>query len=282
MSQFDEKLFKSYLSKKGISENSVMAYLSRAKNYISFLSGGEVSQNSIQSYLESIDHLSRQTKYQTYFALKNVAEFAGIEFNLKNAYNGTEFVNRKMPSTKEVKHIFRVINAYSGIQRIRAKAIVSVLLFTGLRIDEARCINISDINFDDHTIFIRNGKGGKQRTVLMNSATAKAIKEYVAARNVDHEKLFLSHGKNHKNELINYGTFRQIIKSILSDAGIGHMNPYSFRHAFATNLNKLGLAPEVIGDLMGHSSQGSLLPYYIVPSQISALEAVEKLCEMAA
>lgn len=276
--------FKFALEAEGLNKNTIAAYLSRVNLFCQANVGAEVTQQSMAEYMQSISQLTNQTKNQTYYALKRLAKHLEIPFELVNDYRDFGYVNRKMPSDADLMTIWKVVQKEEGIIRLRNKAIISVLLYTGVRIDEARCLEMKDLDFEKKTLFVSTSKNKGARYLPLNSQVFEDLQAYIAERSrlpVDTDKVFITCGTNRRNTEMVYGAFRQLIKRVLRSANLEHLSPYCFRHAFATNLNKLGLAPEIISELMGHKAKDTALSFYIVPSPLTREEALEKLVKSA-
>ena len=137
-------------------------------------------------------------------------------------------------------------------------AIITLFLNCGLRLSELVGINIKDIDFSDEKLNVI-GKGDKERTIYLNKACMKAIKEYLAVRPTDNIKytskdaLFLSE----QRQRISTRTVQYIVKEELKFAGIDP-NKYSvhkLRHTAATLMYKYGNVDiRALQELLGHES----------------------------
>lgn len=78
----------------------------------------------------------------------------------------------------------------------RDYAIVTILLYIGLRISETLNIQMNDFDLNSREIIIRDGKGGKVRTVFMNDKVVIALQEYLKERNSNSTYLFTSRQSN--------------------------------------------------------------------------------------
>ena len=137
-------------------------------------------------------------------------------------------------------------------------AIITLFLNCGLRLSELVGINIKDIDISDEKLNVI-GKGDKERTIYLNKACMKAIKEYLAVRPKDNVKytsrdaLFLSE----QRQRISTRTVQYIVKEELRFAGIDP-NKYSvhkLRHTAATLMYKYGNVDiRALQELLGHES----------------------------
>jgi integrase/recombinase XerD len=60
----------------------------------------------------------------------------------------------------------------------RAKALVLLLVDSGIRREEASLVNWGDLNFENGALVVRRGKGGKARTVAVGAKTLRALLAY--------------------------------------------------------------------------------------------------------
>jgi len=67
----------------------------------------------------------------------------------------------------------------TGLYAIRDYAIFSTFLFTGVRVSELIHLEIRDVDFENHELFIRDGKGGKDRIIPMVPRLENALKMYL-------------------------------------------------------------------------------------------------------
>lgn len=137
-------------------------------------------------------------------------------------------------------------------------AITTLFLNCGIRLSELVGININHINFSECKLNVI-GKGNKERTIYLNKACIKALKDYLEARpnvTVNHDSkdaLFLSERK----ERISNRTVQAIVKKELFKAGLD-INKYSvhkLRHTAATLMYQYGEVDiRALQELLGHES----------------------------
>lgn len=161
---------------------------------------------------------------------------------------------------KEVKYPFSeveidAIRTACGTKKERA--IVEVLLASGVRVSELCAIQLSDVNFDTYAIAVREGKGGKQRTVYINELANKHLVAYLTNRDIAGNYLFYNKWK----EPLNAGGVRHILKSIEARSGVTNVHPHRFRRTFATRLANRGMEIQEIGKLLGHANLNTTLEY---------------------
>lgn len=161
---------------------------------------------------------------------------------------------------KEVRLPFSVIEIdamRSACKSKKERAIIEVLLATGVRVSELCSITLTDVSFDSGSITVREGKGSKQRTVYLNELATKHLVAYLTSRNVTGNYLFY----NKQKEPLNAGGVRHILKRIEERAGISNVHPHRFRRTFATNLANRGMEVQEIARLLGHSNLNTTMEY---------------------
>lgn len=140
----------------------------------------------------------------------------------------------------------------------RHRAIVELLLSSGVRVEELSNLNVSDLDFARLSVRVRDGKGGKDRVTYMTEVCALHLKKYLFARGEENPALFVS---LKKKERLAPGGVRSILKEIEKAAGVENVHPHRFRRTFATNLAKRGMDIQTIALLMGHSNIQTTMTY---------------------
>ena len=140
----------------------------------------------------------------------------------------------------------------------RDKAILDILLTTGIRNSELCGIMLKDVDFYDKSILI-HGKGNKQRTVYLSDGCLFHINKYLQDRDkrgIVSEYLFCSERKNkYLNEYsgLSSSGLRSIVKNMSKNADVMNSYPHKFRRTFGcTMLDYSDLV--TVQTLMGHSS----------------------------
>ncbi len=132
------------------------------------------------------------------------------------------------------------------------KALVVLLLSTGIRRTEVVGITLGDLDLEEQQVLVR-GKGGKERVVPLAEQAVEAIQEYLKHRvetACDH--LFVSTNGGHpiQGRIVNRILNRIIQRAGLQGQGI---TPHKLRHTFATHLIRNGTDIRTVQELLGHS-----------------------------
>ncbi|SHE37879.1 Site-specific recombinase XerD [Seinonella peptonophila] len=145
--------------------------------------------------------------------------------------------------------------------RIRDKAILYLLLNTGMRVSELIQLNDNSIQNDQETWHVMIiGKGGKERMLKLNSRAVHALQEYLKVRPADAKNqvqicpLFL----NRQYQRMSRKAVSDILKKYVRAANLppkaATISPHKLRHTLATLLLSNGENLRVVQEILGHSS----------------------------
>lgn len=113
-------------------------------------------------------------------------------------------------------------------------AIYRVLYCCGLRVNEALRLKITDCNFKEGTLFIRNGKGGKDRIVPMHPTLTAYLSDYCSKLPDNAEWLFPS-SKGHYSQSTVYENFREMLVLCKIPHTGKVPRVHDFRHTFCVH-----------------------------------------------
>ncbi len=136
--------------------------------------------------------------------------------------------------------------------RFRNHALFSMFIFAGLRRQEILSLKYSDIDIVNFTIFVKQGKGNKDRIVPMSYTLAQSLKRYISERkrlNKTCPEFFVSLNRN-----VGYTAngLRVLVKQLNEASGI-KFTPHKLRHTFATLMLEGGCDIFSLSKMMGHS-----------------------------
>jgi len=141
----------------------------------------------------------------------------------------------------------------SGIDNPRDRAMIMVLLRTGMRIGELLNTKMNDLHIRDRKIDIYEGEKNRQgRVVYLSDDAMDALKAWLKIREVRPEFLFYAQGR----KSMAYSTARLIFEQYIAKAGLPHKgySLHALRHTFASELLNAGMRIECLQPLMGHTS----------------------------
>ena len=183
------------------------------------------------------------------------AEFAGyIEKSPARRIKQIKFQVTKEPALTSGQIEKAMINCKST----RDKAIISFMYETGARVSEVAGVQLSDIDFNEHTVIL-HGKGGKDRISMFTDKSAMYLEEYLTNRDLSVNALFES--KN-KGSALSAAGIRSMIHDVGVRSGITRLHPHRFRVSRITHLVDRGMPLQDVQELAGHTSINTTRSYY--------------------
>lgn len=149
-------------------------------------------------------------------------------------------------------------------QRERDLAILEFLYSTGVRVSEAVRLNRDQINFNQSECVVF-GKGGKERTVYLNSKACIHLRRYLDSRTDDNPALFVGIKKPHQR--LSKEGIEAILRGIGRSSGVDHVHPHRFRRTMATNALNRGMPVQEVRQLLGHEKMDTTMIYCTVSQE---------------
>jgi len=139
------------------------------------------------------------------------------------------------------------------VRRSMLKALLSVLIFAGVRRQELLDLQVGDIDLKEKRLLVRSGKGGKSRSLFLCQQCVDAVREWLAVRpRARHSYLFLVDTCRRLGEVGLVALIEQA-KSLADLRDHGNIKPHAMRHAAATRLLRNGADLRSIQQFLGHS-----------------------------
>jgi integrase/recombinase XerD len=225
-------------------------------------------------------------EYQLYLLKERKIAWSTLGLNLcalKFCYAkalGRPWVVEKAPNPKRPETLptvlsrEEVVRLLDATHNLKHRALLATLYSTGMRAAEAQRLKVSDIDGKRMLIFIRHGKGGRERYVMFSKQLRDILLAYWHWRRPQ-DWLFPS-AMRPANPLDLSG-IRLICRQAGKRAGIGQrVHPHLLRHSCATHLLEDGVNLRRIQVLLGHASIKTTAKYLLV-SQQAVQETVSPL-----
>jgi integrase/recombinase XerD len=154
----------------------------------------------------------------------------------------------------------------------------------GMRLDEARNLQVGDIDAARGMVHIHRGKGAKDRYVLLPTSTLDWLRRHWATHR--HPRfLFPAEGRNHKQSgtsqtPIQTSTVQKAMSKIAAELQFAkRVSIHTLRHSYATHLLEAGVSLRVIQQYLGHSSLQTTMVYLHLTetAQVDSRKAIEKI-----
>jgi len=166
---------------------------------------------------------------------------------------------RQIPRQKEVRRLpeiltqKEVVRIFENTSIFRNKAALMTIYGAGLRVSEVCNLQIRDIDSESMRIFVRQGKGGKDRYTLLSQINLDTLREYWKAYRPKHPNGWLFLNKDGSDK-ISYRTVQSAFNNAVQRAGISKdISTRTLRHCFATHLLEAGTDVCRIKQLLGHT-----------------------------
>ncbi|MFO0849955.1 MAG: site-specific integrase [Gemmataceae bacterium] len=159
----------------------------------------------------------------------------------------------------------------AAARRPKARAMLLTAYAGGLRASEVVALRAADIDSRRMLIRVRQGKGRKDRYVMLSPVLLEALRAYwVRERPAD----WLFPGAD-PTEPVGRATFTRVCIGVGERAGLAkRVTPHTLRHTFATHLLEDGVDIRTIQALLGHRSLRTTALYtFVAPEKVAATKS---------
>lgn len=230
----------------------------------------EITAQHVELFLASQKHLSNKSLLNYYVGLSSlwtwlVNEELAAENVVRKLKPPKPQVKEVIPFTEtEVKAMMAVLNRSKVYLRQgqsmdhalgsfeRNRAILLLMLDTGLRASELCDLKIEDLDTRNHRIFVKQGKGMKERLLPFSPRTGQMIWRYLASRKDTQPQDPLFVGR--LNRPLTRTKLAEMCSGIGKRAGVPDVHPHRFRHTFAIQYLRNGGNAYTLQMMLGHNS----------------------------
>lgn len=269
------------LHARHLSPNTIIDYTRTLTKFAAFLVTDppvtDITSRYIEQFLASFPNLSNKSLLNHYIALSALWTWMVREEFVKE--NIVKRVTAPKPIKKDIQPLTEAeIRAIMGaLHRSRVyrragvnvdheldtmernRVIILLMLDTGIRASELCGLKIADVDNRNSRIFVKHGKGEKERTLPISSRTAQAVWRYISGRK----------DTRPDDPLIATRTGRPMTRGKLSEtfaaigrrAGVAGLHPHKLRHTFAIMFLRNGGDAYTLQSMLGHSSLDTVRIY---------------------
>lgn len=239
---------------RGYSSKTIKCYTSWSNIFLRF-SENKLKQEFVKPFIKKL----RNKKYK--ITSTNNA-ISSLKFIFKECLKQEiikDFPNKaKIPSTMpQVLSRDKILLMIDTVKRsnkeytLKHKLIIEVLYSSGLRLSELINLKMGNIDFHHKRIFVREGKGAKDRITIVSERTLKDIIEYIKIRKHQSNQYLFDKGNNYH---ITGRTVWKVLKRQAKECNIAqNVHPHLLRDSFATHLLESGVDSRYIQRLLGHT-----------------------------
>jgi len=216
--------------------------------------------------------LSPASVNQALAALDHLFRFLG----LGAAIVGREELPRAAPRALDVEQQRALLQAAEE-STARDRAVVALLLFTGLRLSEAAALALADVRISARKgrVVVRSGKGDAYREVELNALVRGMLDEWLADRAKIAGDGELSFFVSRSGGALSSRSLDLAVRRVAARAGLS-LSAHVLRHTFVTGLVRAGNDLVLVAELAGHRRLETTRRYSL-PSQADRQKAVNDL-----
>lgn len=159
---------------------------------------------------------------------------------------------------------------WASFHNCRDMALVALLLWNGLRSQEALTLRVEDVSFSEAQVRVR-GKGRRERLLPLPPETLRLIDLYLRAERpqTSSEFLFVSLKGKARGQPMTRAGLRALFRYHRRTTGVAPANPHRFRHTFGADMVRAGVSLPALQQLMGHADiQTTMLYVYLTPADV--------------
>jgi len=244
--------FKQLLTIKRYSYRTIKSYSNALKIFLSGFPNrraDDLTTYDIEQYINSMvmDKNISQSYQKVLIGAIKLFYNKLLRKNYKLNYLYPDRSENKLPFVLDKSEIQTIL---SSIHNLKHKTIISLIYSAGLRLNEVVELKVNDIDSKRMLIKIVQGKGRKDRYVMLSEKLLLLLREYYKQYK---PKEYLFEGQ--KADKYSSRSVQAIFKDALKKANIQKKaSVHTLRHSFATHLLEAGTDIRVIQQLLGHSS----------------------------
>ncbi len=262
-----------YMAARNLAPRSRALYETDVTQFLAYLQKlkvkelKKVEQRHVMGYLAELDKkkLTGVTRRRKLVVIRGF--FDWLKINDEVAANPARRVQLPQREEKEPRYLTKpeYERLLSVIHKPRDRAIIQLILHTGMRLSEVQRATLSDlISFPKRVVKDSYGelrihsKGPKVRTVYLLDKACGALKEWLDVRpDVESDALFLSR----RRRPLSARAIQYVVEKYLKAANIRGAGVHSLRHTFATHHLAAGTSLKTLQKNLGHKDLSTTSTY---------------------
>jgi site-specific recombinase XerD len=244
------------LKLRGYSDKTIKNYKFYNKKFIEYIkkSPRDTNKDDIKEYLNYL--IDNKAKPRTINMAYSALKFYYSVFMNKQLFKRIKRckIEKDIPFVLSRDEIIAMINCTKNIKH---KLLIELLYSSGTRIEETVKIKVQYIDFEQKLIFIKAGKGKKDRYIITSERFINDLNYYLRRREFKSQYVF-----DTINSHMTVRAAQAVTKKAAKRAGIvKRVYPHLLRASFATHLLEDKTPLNKIQKLMGHTRINTTMDY---------------------
>ncbi len=250
--------FVSYLRGKRFSESTVRTYYNFIFKFLEFQKKdpSEITNRDVELFIEQViakKGYALSTHRQCVSGLKHFA-YLYRQSKIDPKFINTPRKSRYIPTVLSTEEIIDLLRA---TRNLKHRAVLALVYSSGLRIGELLNMKIADLDVDRRQVHVRQGKGRKDRIVVMAESIIPLLYNYL---NTYKPEVYFVEGL--KGKPYSPSSVRAFLRvSCLRAKILKKVTPHCLRHSFATHMLENGTDIRYIQEMLGHSRPETTMIY---------------------
>lgn len=258
---------------RGYSPKTKKAYLGHIRRFIRFFrqkKAVKLREKEVREYF--LNMINDQRCSESYYE----QGISAIKFLYTHVIKKTD-IAVKITRTKKSKRLPAVLSEeevkriFSAISNRKHRLILLITYASGLRVSEVVRLKLENLDFDRKLIYVRQGKGKKDRCTVLSQVVIDLLQEYIRFMKPGEWLFPGAKPGTHLSERTVQKIMEQAVSKakILKDATV-----HTLRHSFATHLLERGTDLRYIQELLGHASSKTTEIYtHVSRRELSNIES---------
>jgi len=259
--EFYMKKIKTEIELRGFSNQTVKMYLHYNREFLKKFDNDPryVKEEDVKNFLadKMREGLSTKTVNLSKAALLFFYnELGGMKFEIRSP--------KIKKSTPVVLSKDELSKLFSVIPNRQHKLILKLYYSSGLRLSEALHLRVKDIDLGEKVVWIRDGKGGKDRMSVLSEGLIGELHQFISYREGKDDFVF----KSKRGGPFAPRTIQAVIEKAKVEADLNKdVHIHTLRHSFATHLLEAGVDIRKIQELLGHADLSTTQIYTRVSNE---------------
>ena len=207
----------------------------------------DLSPDEVRQYLASKQAAGLSS--QSVALMANALNFLFIRIYKRQDFDKLRMPKRskRLPVILTRKEIQSILNV---VKNAKHKMMLALAYAAGLRVSEVVGLRVADIDCNELTITVRQGKGKKDRLTVLSASLVDDLNQFLTSKN-SASYIF----ESERGGKLTTATAQKVFQTGLSLSGVKkNASFHSLRHSFATHLLEDGVDVRYVQELLGHQN----------------------------